>query len=200
MQVFPDSAHQAELEKHQGHIRQDTKFPFHGANGRLFYDLHDKNWIPHNGINNPSNCKVDTKYKGYQEKMFFDWKIQFEKVQLFKLIKESDSLEKTSKDIAILQHAHKQPFGFPNKPAQVAKLHSRMIKFHQKCFKESIQFEDVSPDQIRHTNHKFGDFHNIENKSTRFQIYPETELMHANTTSRFTKHNIQKILSISKTV
>ena len=41
--VFPDSVHQAELEKHQGHIRLDTKFPFHGAHGRLTYDLHDKN-------------------------------------------------------------------------------------------------------------------------------------------------------------
>ena len=29
-QVFPE-AHQAGLEKHQGHIRLDTKFSFHGA-------------------------------------------------------------------------------------------------------------------------------------------------------------------------
>ena len=28
-QVFPDSAHQAELEKHQGHIRLDRNFLFH---------------------------------------------------------------------------------------------------------------------------------------------------------------------------
>ena len=36
--------------------------------------------------------------------------------------KESDSLAKTTKDIAILQHAHKQPlFGFPKKPAQFFK-------------------------------------------------------------------------------
>ena len=60
-QVFPDVAHQAELAKHQGHIRLDTKFPFHGAHGRLTYDLHDKHWIPHIVINNPSNCKADTK-------------------------------------------------------------------------------------------------------------------------------------------
>ena len=46
-QVFPDSAHQAELEKYQGHIRLDNKFPFLGAHGRLTYDLRDKNWIPH---------------------------------------------------------------------------------------------------------------------------------------------------------
>ena len=75
-QVFQDSAHQSELERYQGHIKLDDKCPFHGAHGRLTYDLHDKNWIPHIGANNPSNCKADTKNEGYQEKMFFDWKIQ----------------------------------------------------------------------------------------------------------------------------
>ena len=82
IQIFPDSAHQAELERYQGHIRLDDKLPFHGAHGRLTYDLHDKNGIPHLGINNPSNCKADTKNKGYQEIMFFEWKIQLKKVQL----------------------------------------------------------------------------------------------------------------------
>ena len=78
-QVFLDLAHQAELEKHQGHIRLDTKVP--EARGRLTYDLHDKIWIARLGINNPSNFKADAKNKEYQEIMFFDWKIQFEKVQ-----------------------------------------------------------------------------------------------------------------------
>ena len=82
VQVFPDSAHQAELERYQGHIKLNDKFPFHGAHGSLNYDLHDKNWIPHIGINNNSNCKADTQNKGYQEIMLFDWKIQLEKVQL----------------------------------------------------------------------------------------------------------------------
>ena len=41
---IPDSAHQAELKRYQGHIKLDEKF--HGAQGRLTYDLHDKNWIP----------------------------------------------------------------------------------------------------------------------------------------------------------
>ena len=47
--------------------------------------------------------------------MFFDWKIQLEKVQLTRdlknetiIIKEPDSLVKTTKDIAILLRAHKQ--------------------------------------------------------------------------------------------
>ena len=63
-------------------MRLDTKFPIHGAHGRLTYDLDDKHWIPHLGMNNPSNCKADTKSKGYQEIMFFDRRIQLEKVQL----------------------------------------------------------------------------------------------------------------------
>ena len=81
-QVFSDSVHQAELERYQGHIKLDEKYPYNGAHGRLTYDIHDKHWIPHIGINNPSNCKADTKNKGYQEIMFFDWKIQLEKIQL----------------------------------------------------------------------------------------------------------------------
>ena len=30
-QVFLDSAHQAQVERHQGHIKLDDKFPNHGA-------------------------------------------------------------------------------------------------------------------------------------------------------------------------
>ena len=86
-QVFPDSAHQAELERYQGHIKLVDKYPFHGAHGRLTYVLHDEKWIPHIGINNPSNCKADTKNKGYQEIMFFDWKIQLERVKLTRDLK-----------------------------------------------------------------------------------------------------------------
>ena len=36
---------------------------------------------------------------------------------------------------------------------QVAKIHARMIKFHQKFFIDSIPYENVNPDQIRNTNH-----------------------------------------------
>ena len=49
------------------------------------------------------------------------------------------------------------------------------LPFHQKYFIESIPFEDVNLDQLRHSNFKFRKIH-IENKLTRFQIYPETEL------------------------
>ena len=45
--VFADSVHQAELERYQGHIKLDEKYPYKGAHGRLTYDIHDKHWIPH---------------------------------------------------------------------------------------------------------------------------------------------------------
>ena len=71
-QVFVDSVDQAELERYQGHIKLDKKYPYNGAHGKLTYDIYDKHWIPLIGKINPSNCKADTKNKGYQEIMFFD--------------------------------------------------------------------------------------------------------------------------------
>ena len=81
-QVFANSVQQAELERYQGHIKLDEKYPYNGAHGRLIFDIQDKHWIPHIGLNNPSNYKADSKNKSYQEIMFFDWKIQLEKIQL----------------------------------------------------------------------------------------------------------------------
>ena len=78
-QVFPNSANQAQLEIYQGHVQLCDKFPYHGAHGRLTYDLHDKNWKLHIRIKNPSICKAGTKKSGYQEIKFFDCKIQLEK-------------------------------------------------------------------------------------------------------------------------
>ena len=43
---------------------------YHGAHGRLTYDLHDKNWLLHIGINKPSNVQANTKKKRYQEITF----------------------------------------------------------------------------------------------------------------------------------
>ena len=51
-----------------------------------------------------------------------------------------------------------------------------MIKFHQKYFIESILIEEVNSEQIRSNNAKFRNIRNTENKLTRFQLYPETEL------------------------
>ena len=51
-----------------------------------------------------------------------------------------------------------------------------MITFTKNVFIESLPFEDVNPDQLRYSNYIFRNIYNIENKLTRFQIYPETEL------------------------
>ena len=128
-QVFPDLAHQAELEKHQGHIRLDRNFPFHGTHKRLIYDLNDKHWIPHIGISNPSNCKADTKNKGYQEIKFFDWKKQLEKVQITRDLKDDTILYqgirlpcKNNQGYCDPTTPHKQPlYGFLKKHAQFFK-------------------------------------------------------------------------------
>ena len=70
------------LERYQGHIKLDEKYPYNGAHGRLTYDIHDKHWIPHIGINDPSNCKADTKIKDIKKSCFSIGKIQLEKIQL----------------------------------------------------------------------------------------------------------------------
>ena len=167
-------------------IKLDKKYPYNGAHGRLTYDIHDKHWIPHIGIDNPSNCKADTKIKRYQEIMFFDWKIQLEKVQLTRDLDENTIIYQGIRLPCKNDQGYCDPmtstqatiFWFPEDTCttfQVAKIHARMIKFHQKCFKESIPFENVNASQKRQQNTKFRNIHNIENKLTRFQIYQETE-------------------------
>ena len=85
-----------------------------------------------------TNCKADTKNKGYQEIMFFDWKKQLEKVQPTRDLRVDTIIYqgirlpcKTTKDIAILQRAHKATIvWFPEDTFttfQVAKVHARMI-------------------------------------------------------------------------
>ena len=56
---------------------------------------------------------------------------------------------------------------------QVAKIHARMIKLHEKYFIESIPYEHVNPS--RKQSNDFRNIHDIEKKLTRFQIYQETE-------------------------
>ena len=75
-----------------------------------------------------SNCKADTKNKGYQEIMFFDWKIQLEKIHITRdlsdntMIYQFDYLVKMIKGIVTLQREPKQQlFGFP-------KIHAKHFK------------------------------------------------------------------------
>ena len=171
-QVFADSVHQAELERYQGHIKLDEKYPYNGAHGRLTYDIHDKHWIPHIGINNPSNCKADTKNKGYQEIMFFDWKIQLtrdltDNIMIYQGIRlpcknDQGYCDPTTRTQATI-------VWFPEdtcKTFQVAKIHARMIKFYEKNFIESIPYEQVNPS--RKQSNDFKNIHDKENKLARF--------------------------------
>ena len=119
--------------------------------------------------------------------MFFDWKIQLEKVQLTRDLKDDSILYQGIRLPCKNDQGYCDPttrtqatiVWFPEETCtvfQVAKIHARMIKFHQKIFIESIPFEKINPEQIRRNNAKFRNIHNIENKLTRFQIYPEKEL------------------------
>ena len=167
--------YQAQLEHHQGHVQLDNKILYQGAHESLIYDLHNKNGIPHIGINNLSNWKADTKTSGYQETLFFDWKIQMEKVQFTQEVKD---------DTIFYQGLHlpgkkDQGYSYPTTRTQativvfpedicttfqVAKVHATMIKFHKKNLYRIYTIGDINPDQT-HTS--------IENQLTRFQFYPE---------------------------
>ena len=155
----------------------------------------------HNGIKNPSNCKADTKNKGYHEIMFFDWKIQLEKVQLTRDLSDNtmiyqgirlpckndqgycDPATRTQATIVWFSEDTCTTF-------QVAKIHARMIKLHEKYFIQSIPYEKKNP--ARKQIADFRNIHNIENKLTRFRIYIKKQNSHANTEIHFTKHNILK--------
>ena len=141
-QVFTDSVHQAELERYQGHHELDERYPYNGSHGRITYDIHDKYWIPHIGINNPSNCKADTK-KGYQAIMFFDWKIQLKKIHFTRDLKDNTIIYQGIRLPCRNDQGYCDPtirtqatiVWFPEDTCttfQVAKIHARMIQFHKK--------------------------------------------------------------------
>ena len=89
--------------------------------------------------------------------MFFDWKIQLEKVQLTRDLKDDTIIYQGIR----LPCKNDQGYGDPATRTQaaiawfpedtcttflIAKIHARMIKFYQKYFIESIPFEDLSPE------------------------------------------------------
>ena len=117
--------------------------------------------------------------------MFFDWKLQLEKVQLTGDLSDNTMIyqgiglpckndqgycDPTTRTQATI-------VWFPKDTCttfQVAKIHTRMIKFHEKYFIESIPYKQVNPS--RKQSNDFRNVHDIENKLTRFQIYQETEI------------------------
>ena len=122
----------------------------------MTYDLLDKHWIPQIGINDPSNCKADTKNESYQEIRFFDWKIQLVKVKLTRYLTDNimiyqgirlpcknyqgycDPTTRTQATIVWFREDTCTTF-------QVAKIHARMINFNEKYIIESIPYEQVNP-------------------------------------------------------
>ena len=133
--------------------------------------------------------------------MFFDWKKQLEKVQLTQDLKDGTiiyqgirfPLKNDQEYCNPTTRSNATILWFPEDTCttfQVAKIHARMIRFHQKYFFESIPYDEVNLDKVRQNNYKFRNIRNIENKLTRFQIYPETELA-CKYSKPFIKHNIQ---------
>ena len=140
--------------------------------------------MPHIGIIDPSNCKADTKNKRYREIMFFDWKKELEKVQLTRDLSDNTMIYQENRLPCKNDQGYYDPTArtqattvwFPEDTCttfQVAKIHARKIKFHEKYFTESIPHEQVNPS--RKQRNGFRNIHDIENKLTRFRIYQETE-------------------------
>ena len=138
----------------------------------MTYDKHDKHWIPLNGINDPSNCKAETKKKRISRNNVFDWKIQLEKIQLTQDLTDNtmiyqgirlpckndkgycDPTTRTQATIVWFTEDTCTTF-------QVAKIHARLINFHEKYFIESIPYEQVNPSRKQSTD--FKNIHDIEN-------------------------------------
>ena len=88
--------------------------------------------------------------------MFFDWKKQLEKVQLTRDLSDNTMIYqgirlpcKNDQDYSDPPtRTHATFVWFPEDACttfQVAKIHARMIKFHEKYFIESIPYEQVNP-------------------------------------------------------
>ena len=112
--------------------------------------------------------------------MFFDWKIQLEKIQLTRDLSDNTMTYQGIRLPCKNDQGYCDPttrtqttiVWFPEDTCttfQVAKIHARMIKFHEKYFIQSIPYEQVNPSRKLSSN--FRNIHNIENKLTHFQIY-----------------------------
>ena len=116
--------------------------------------------------------------------MFFDWKIQLEKMQLTRDLSDNTRIYQGNRLPCKNDQGYCDPttrtqatiVWFPEDTCttfQVAKIHARMIKFHENYFMESTPYKHVHP--FEKLSNDFKNSHEIENKLTRFQIYQETE-------------------------
>ena len=116
--------------------------------------------------------------------MFFDWKIQLKKVQVTRDLLDNTMIYQGIRLPCKNDQGYSDPttrtqatiVWFPEDTCttfQVAKIHARKIKFHEKYFIESIPYEQGNPTRKQSTD--FRNTHSIEKKLTHFQIYQETE-------------------------
>ena len=98
--------------------------------------------------------------------MFFDWKTQLEKAQLTRDSNDGTKIYQGIRRPCKTDQGYCDPttrthatiVGFREDTCttfQVAKIHARMIKFHQKYFNESIPSKSVNTNQMRQRNQKF---------------------------------------------
>ena len=117
--------------------------------------------------------------------MDFDRKIQLEKVQHTRDLSDNTMIYQGIRLLCKTNQGYFDPttrtqatiVWFPEDTCttfQVAKIHARMKKFHEKYFIESIPYEQVNPS--RKQSNEFRNINDIENKLTRFQIHQETEI------------------------
>ena len=115
--------------------------------------------------------------------MFFDWKIQLEKIQLTRDLTDNTMIYQGIRLPCKNDQGYCDPttrsqatiVWFPEDTCttfQIAKIHARMIKFHEKYFIESIPYEQVNPS--RKQGKEFRNIHDID-KLTTFSTYQETE-------------------------
>ena len=106
--------------------------------------------------------------------MFFDWKEQLEKIQLTRDLSDNTMIYQGIRLPCKNDQGYCDPttrtqatiVWFPEDTCttfQVAKIHARMIKFHEKYFIQSIPYEQVNPSRKQSTD--FRNIHNIENKN-----------------------------------
>ena len=87
--------------------------------------------------------------------MFFDWKIQLEKIQLTRDLSDNTMIYQGIRLPCKNDQGYCDPttrtqatiVWFPEDTCttfQVAKIHARMIKFHEKYFIQSIPYEQVN--------------------------------------------------------
>ena len=141
--------------------------------------------------------------------MFFDWKIQLEKVQLTPDLRDDTIIYRgiqllckndqgycdptTRTQSTIVWFAKETTTTF-----QVERFLARMIKFHQNYFYESVPDDKVNPEKTRQINNRSNNINGIENKLTPFQIYPETEFACKNKTPLFKTQFSQLLVEYEK--